>query len=70
MSDRPAVLPVSTGVALRPDKLLEIYTYNGTLLKSYQGRIYIDRSSEGTIHFTFEGKSHIIANALVIISEI
>lgn len=54
------------------NRRIEVYDYNGKLIKTYEGRVDIGGSPEGSgeILFDLDGKRTIINGGIVIIDEI
>ena len=48
---------------------VEVYAYDGTLLKSYDGNIKVDDGKGGTISIIVGNDKHTFANATVVITE-
>jgi major membrane immunogen (membrane-anchored lipoprotein) len=53
------------------NRTVDVYDYNGKLIKSYEGKIDIDSSTDGAqrIKFDLNGKRHLIYNGIVIVDE-
>ena len=51
------------------NRKVDVYSYDGKLLRSYEGQIDIAESSINEVWFDMDGKRYIITNAIVITEE-
>lgn len=51
------------------ERRVEVYSYDGKLIKSYEGKIDISSDSDTEVLFDLNGKRYIITNAIVITEE-
>lgn len=47
------------------DRIINVYTANGDLIATYEGRIDIDANDGGYVKFDFEGKRYIYYNCFI-----
>jgi hypothetical protein len=50
-------------------RVVNIYTYDGLLIATYEGKIDIDDNSNGSIMFDLNGKRYVYYNAIVEVIE-
>jgi hypothetical protein len=51
-------------------KKVSVYTHGGNHIQTHKGDIRIIRFSDGVVEFVLDGKSTIIVNAIVIITDL
>lgn len=51
------------------DRTVTVYAYDGTVIKTYTGKIDISDNSDTEVLFDMDGKRVIITNAIVIVEE-
>ena len=51
------------------DRIVNIYTYDGELIASYEGLIDIDDNQNGSIMFDMNGKRYVYYNAIIEVIE-
>lgn len=68
-SCRRSIKTFSSGI-LGLERKLEVFDYNGNLIRTYEGRFDIQTDSAGKLLFDINGKRHIIHGGIVIVEEI
>lgn len=51
------------------NRVVNVYTYDGILIASYEGKIDIDDNSNGSIMFDMDGKRYVYYNAIIEVIE-
>lgn len=51
------------------NRVVNIYTYGGELIASYEGKIDIDDNTNGSIMFDMDGKRYVYYNAIIEVIE-
>ena len=51
------------------DRILNVYTIDGKLIATYEGKIDIDDNSNGSIMFDLNGKRYVYYNAIIEVIE-
>lgn len=51
------------------DRILNVYTIDGKLIATYEGKIDIDDNSNGSIMFDLDGKRYVYYNAIIEVIE-
>lgn len=51
------------------ERTVQVYSYNGKLLKEYKGNMVVEDGDGGTISIIVGNEKHIFSNATVIITE-
>ena len=51
------------------ERTINIYTLDGTLIATYEGKIDIDDNSNGSIMFDLDGKRYVYYNAIIEVIE-
>lgn len=51
------------------DRILNVYTLDGKLIATYEGKIDIDDNSNGSIMFDLNGKRYVYYNAIIEVIE-
>lgn len=50
-------------------RIVNVYSLDGKLIASYEGKIYIDDNSNGSIMFDLDGKRYVYYNAIIEVIE-
>ena len=51
------------------DRILNVYTIDGKLIATYEGKIDIDDNSNGSVMFDLNGKRYVYYNAIIEVIE-
>ena len=51
------------------DRILNVYTIDGKLIATYEGKIDIDDNSNGSVMFDLDGKRYVYYNAIIEVIE-
>ena len=51
------------------NRVVNVYTYDGVLIASYEGKIDIDDNTNGSIMFDMDGKRYVYYNAIIEVIE-
>ena len=51
------------------NRVVNVYTYDGILIATYEGKIDIDNNSNGSIMFDMDGKRYVYYNAIIEVIE-
>ena len=51
------------------ERIINIYTLDGKLIATYEGKIDIDDNSNGSVMFDLDGKRYVYYNAIIEVIE-